>query len=143
MTSLFALALLLFIIKEVTSQNNAVAQSEQLCKAKVSVTPIQLGRDSYGVVMVDQSSETIWVYEINKGGSSHNRLKLLAARSWKYDKMMDSYNTSEPTPAQVKELIGKMQGLQPNIEQSEQDQDSNQSFEGSNDGNDDDNHVSK
>jgi hypothetical protein len=77
-------------------------------QAAVSVVPIQLGRESYGVVMIDAKSETIWVYEINTRGTTYSRLKLLAARSWHYDKMLEEYNSTEPRPRQVKKIIEQL-----------------------------------
>jgi len=33
---------------------------------------------------------------------------LLAARSWKYDRLLEEYNASEPRPKQVKLLLEKL-----------------------------------
>ncbi len=74
----------------------------------IVVVPVQLGRDSYGIVMVDQLEERIWVYELNSRGGAHNRLRLLAARNFKYDRLLDDYNTGEPKPEQVKEILERL-----------------------------------
>lgn len=76
--------------------------------AAVSVVPIQLGRESYGLAMVDAKSETIWIYEINTRGPAHSRLKLLAARSWHYDKLLEEYNSAQPRPHEVKNIIEQL-----------------------------------
>ena len=70
----------------------------------ITAFPVQLGKDSYGIAMIDNISEHIWIYEINRSG---NRLKLLAARSWQYDRSLDQFNTSDPTPEQVRKLLEK------------------------------------
>jgi hypothetical protein len=79
---------------------------------EVSVVPIQLGRESYGIAMVDPKRETVWLYEINTRGPAHSRLKLLAARSWHYDKLLEEYNSAEPKPKQVKDIIEQL--MRPN-----------------------------
>jgi hypothetical protein len=76
--------------------------------AAVSVVPLQLGRESYGLAMVDAKSETIWIYEINSRAPAHSRLKLLAARSWHYDKLLEEYNSAQPRPREVKNIIEQL-----------------------------------
>lgn len=74
----------------------------------VSVVPLQLGRESYGLAMVDAKAETIWIYEINSRAPAHSRLKLLAARSWHYDKLLEEYNSAQPRPREVKNIIEQL-----------------------------------
>ncbi|MHC4131849.1 MAG: hypothetical protein ACYSSP_10460 [Planctomycetota bacterium] len=83
----------------------------------IIVIPLQLERDNYGLAMVDTLRETLWIYEINNRGPAHNRLRLLAARSWKYDRLLEEYNTAEPRPKQVKLLLEKL--MQPETENIE------------------------
>ena len=87
--------------------NSASAQgpAQGVTENGILVIPVQLERDSYGLAMVDTVGQTLWIYEINKHGPSHNRLKLLAARSWRYDRLLKQYNTAEPKPEQVKLLL--------------------------------------
>lgn len=75
---------------------------------QVVVVPVQTGRDSYGLAMADMRAERLWVYEIEPRGPARKRLRLLAARNWHHDKLLDEYNTAEPTPAQVKEMVEKL-----------------------------------
>ncbi len=35
-------------------------------------------------------------------------MKLLAARSWRYDRQLEQYNTAEPKPEQIKALLEKL-----------------------------------
>jgi hypothetical protein len=76
--------------------------------AAVSVVSLQLGRESYGVAMVDSKAETIWIYEINSHAPAHSRLKLVAARSWHYDKLLEEYNSAQPKPSEVKSIIEQL-----------------------------------
>ncbi len=73
----------------------------------ILVVPVQVGRDAYGLVMVDTIGKTLWVYEIN-ARAPKNRLRLLAAREWQYDQLLTEYNTGEPRPRQVKKLLEKL-----------------------------------
>jgi hypothetical protein len=72
---------------------------------EILVVPIQIERDRYGLAMVDTVGQTLWIYELNNVGPAHSRLRLLAARSWQYDRMLKQYNTAEPKPEQVKILL--------------------------------------
>lgn len=82
--------------------------------SNILVVPIQIERDKYGLAMVDTVGQTLWIYELNNVGPTHSRLRLLAARSWQYDRMLKQYNTAEPKPEQVKRLLEEEQlGKQP------------------------------
>ena len=47
---------------------SAQAGIDEQPTSAVTAVPIQLGRDSYGVAMVDAKSESIWIYEVNTRG---------------------------------------------------------------------------
>jgi len=82
----------------------------------ILVVPVQTGRDNYGFVMVDTVKQTLWVYSINSNAPSYSRLKLLAARSWRYDRLLQQYNTDEPKPEQVRLLLENLEKPQKQIE---------------------------
>lgn len=86
----------------------------------IDVVPIQLGRDSYGIVMVDKIAKTMWIYEIGSRGPAHNKLRLLAARSWKYDRQLTDFNTGEPKPEQVKKLLERLAKPEPKMQMEPQ-----------------------
>jgi hypothetical protein len=50
--------------------------------------------------MVDVDLGTLWVYQI-KG----NKLALVAARNWAYDRQLQEFNCEAPTPNDVAQLI--------------------------------------
>jgi hypothetical protein len=79
---------------------------------RILVVPVQIGRDSYGLAMVDTVAQTLWIYEVNSGDPAHNRLALLAARSWRHDRLLQRYNTGEPKPEQVRVLLENLGQLQ-------------------------------
>jgi len=99
------IAAVLLVCVELPTQR-VCADEQNITPNNITILPIQIGRDSYGVVMVDTTSEHMWVYELNKSGSNR-RLKLIAARDWRFDKELSQYNTAEPTPEQVKTLLQK------------------------------------
>lgn len=103
----------------------AQAAVQPVSDGRILVLPVQVGRDSYGIAMVDTVAERLWVYEISSRTTAHNRLRLLAARSWQYDKLLDEYNTADPKPRQVKELLEKLSRKQ----QSQEEKDLKELFE--------------
>jgi len=66
----------------------------------------QLGKDVYGIIMIDVDAGTLWIYQLRPG----SKLKLMAARSWMYDRYLEEYNCAPPTPSDVSNLVvGKQQ----------------------------------
>ena len=105
---------LFFTSSKLGSPANAQAEVQSSSNSEIMVVPIQLERDKYGIAMVDTVGQTLWIYELNSMGPPHNRLRLLAARSWQYDKLLKQYNTAEPKPEQVKMLLEEeLSGKQP------------------------------
>ncbi|UCC29254.1 MAG: hypothetical protein JSU86_13755 [Phycisphaerales bacterium] len=62
----------------------------------------QLSKGSYGVYMVDVDAMTIWVYEYlpQKGC-----LRLAAARTWRYDRYLESHNICDLPPDIVEQMV--------------------------------------
>lgn len=62
----------------------------------------QLAKSSFGVYVVDVDAMTIWTYEYlpQKGC-----LRLASARSWRYDRYLEDYNTCDLPPAAVEKMI--------------------------------------
>jgi len=96
---------LFFIGSKAGPAADAQAELPAAAEGGILVIPVQIERDSYGLAMVDTVGQTLWVYELNSRGPAQNRLKLLAARSWRYDRLLQQYNTSEPKPEQIKMLL--------------------------------------
>ena len=98
-------ALLVLFIMGRSPLSNVNAQPQLGSGGDISVVGIQIDRDRYGLAMVDEASETVWIYEINSRGAGENRLRLLAARSWKYDRRLEDLNNAEPRPEQIRMLL--------------------------------------
>jgi hypothetical protein len=62
----------------------------------------------------------LWIYEPNCRGCTNSRLKLLKARSWRYDRLPQQHNTAEPKPEQVKMLLENLGQLQKTPNKKEQ-----------------------
>lgn len=65
----------------------------------------QLTAKTYGVFMMDVDSGTLWCYELQHGPNGEPQLKLVAARSWIYDRFLEEFNVADPVPSAVKMLV--------------------------------------
>ena len=85
------------------------AGQEKKCeKNGVFVMAGQISHKTYGLYLVDYRNKTICVYQYDSG---KRNLRLMAARTYEFDVKLDSYNTGEPSPAQIKELISRQNRL--------------------------------
>jgi hypothetical protein len=69
----------------------------------------QLTGKSYGLFMMDVDSGTIWCYEFQRGLNNEPQMKLVAARSWIYDRYLEEFNVADPIPSEVKTLVQQQQ----------------------------------
>ena len=62
----------------------------------------QLSKGTFGVYMVDMDAMTMWVYEYlpQKGC-----LRLAAARTWRYDRYLESHNLCDLPPEAVERMV--------------------------------------
>ncbi len=117
---------LFFIGSKFGSPASAQAELQGNKNGEILVVPIQIERDRYGLAMVDTLGETLWIYELSSRGPAHNRLRLLAARSWQYDRLLKQYNTAEPTPEQVRTLLEDLgEQMKERVKEKQQDLDVN------------------
>ncbi|HEY1683183.1 MAG TPA: hypothetical protein VGG19_00340 [Tepidisphaeraceae bacterium] len=72
--------------------------------AGVFIMPGQFSPNSYGCYLMDVDAQTLCVYGWDPMG---RKLKLLASRSFRYDRKLANFNTENPSPEEVKELIEK------------------------------------
>jgi hypothetical protein len=65
-----------------------------------------LERDQYGLFMLDVDQGTIWCYAFdNVGGTS--KLRLVAARTWVYDRYLQDFNCAAPDFRAVQRLVNQ------------------------------------
>lgn len=98
---IWALLAGLLSLQEADAQPSVAAQGEQY-----EVIPVQIGRTSSGLAVVNFSRKKLWVYELNRDGTA--RIRLLAARDFRYDELLPEYNSSDPTPNQVRDILEKL-----------------------------------
>ena len=111
---------LFFIAGTLGLPTSTQAELQAGTEGRVLVIPVQLERDSYGLAMVDTVGQTLWIYRISSRGPVHKRLELLAARSWRYDRLLRNYNTAGPQPEQVKMLLENLGHLQKEEDKAKQ-----------------------
>jgi len=66
--------------------------------------PIEPNR--YGLFMLDIEQGTVWCYAIDKEQGTP-KLRLIAARSWLYDRYLRDFNSAEPTYRTVRDLVAR------------------------------------
>jgi len=99
-----------FLLLAGFSEERKDGQSPELNRqTNVIAVPIQLGRDSYGLAMIDNESQTLWVYGFDTRGKTFETLHLVAARSFEFDRKLTEWNTDAPTPTQVKNILETLQ----------------------------------
>lgn len=69
---------------------------------RVFVVAGQISDETYGLYLVDYENKTICVYQYLP---RDRKLSLMAARTYRYDVQLDEYNTDDPLPSEVKELV--------------------------------------
>lgn len=72
----------------------------------------QLTSKTYGLFMMDVDSGTLWCYELQHGANGEPQLKLVAARSWVYDRYLEEFNAADPIPSAVKVLVQQQRAAQ-------------------------------
>lgn len=66
----------------------------------------QLDHNRFGLFMLDVDQGTIWCYEIDSSGAAR-KLRLIAARSWIYDRYLQDFNCAAPDFRAVQELVAQ------------------------------------
>jgi hypothetical protein len=113
-TVLWIIALLLTVIATAlwlrpagTLTRPAYAQTPPLAGARgvyAFTGPIE--RDKYGLFMLDVDQGTIWCYAFDRAGETA-KLRLVAARTWIYDRYLQDFNCAEPSFRMVRELVSE------------------------------------
>jgi hypothetical protein len=74
----------------------------------VKVVAGQISDKTYGLYLVDYEKSTICVYQFLP--NSH-KLRLMAARTYRYDVQLDEFNTHDPLPREVRDLVQQQKRL--------------------------------
>jgi hypothetical protein len=93
--------------------STALAQQPPMAGARgvfAFTGPIE--RDRYGLFMLDVDQGTIWCYAFeNVAGTS--KLRLVAARTWVYDRFLQDFNCAAPDFRTVQKLVAQQRAQPP------------------------------
>jgi hypothetical protein len=70
--------------------------------AGLYLMPGQLSNSTWGCYVMDTDAQTLMAYQYFPGDK---KLRLLAARNFRYDRKLHDFNTDSPTPAEVGKLL--------------------------------------
>lgn len=91
----------------------ALAQGQPLTGARgIFAFTGQLGPEQYGLFMLDVDQGTVWCYEMTNAQGTR-KLRLVAARSWVYDRYLQDYNSLKPDFRDVQELVAQQRARVP------------------------------
>jgi hypothetical protein len=84
--------------------------------AGLFMMPAQFSTNTWGCYLMDVDQQTLCAYQYLPG---EHQLRLVAARNFRYDRKLGNYNTANPSPLEVKDLIEKeaagIRGANPQI----------------------------
>lgn len=72
----------------------------------------QLDKNRFGLFMIDVDSHTVWCYEYRP---ATRRMKLVAARSFSFDRYLKDYNCDEPTVKMVQDMLDEQNRVEDRI----------------------------
>ena len=72
--------------------------------AGVYVMPAQFSQTIWGCYVMDLEQQTLCAYTVS---GTPPKLRLVAAREIRHDRRLRNYNTPDPSPAEVQDLIAK------------------------------------
>jgi hypothetical protein len=85
----------------------ALAQGQALAGARgIFAFTGPLSRDQYGLFMLDVDQGTLWCYAFDTSGAT-SKLRLVAARTWIYDRYLQDFNCAAPDFRMVQQLVSQ------------------------------------
>ncbi len=83
----------------------ALAQNQPLAGARgIFAFTGQIDHNRFGLFMLDVDQGTIWCYELDSIGGAR-KLRLIAARTFLYDRYLQDFNCAAPDFRMVRELV--------------------------------------
>ncbi|HOQ05660.1 MAG TPA: hypothetical protein PKY88_10660 [Anaerohalosphaeraceae bacterium] len=83
----------------------SVRAGEAPTASTILAVPVQISRDNQGIALIDTRNRTIWVYEFFDRQTGFKQIRLMAARSWEYDRLLTEWNSADPTPQQIRSVL--------------------------------------
>jgi hypothetical protein len=91
----------------------ALAQAQPLVGARgVFAFSGQLDRERFGLFMLDVDQGTLWCYELVPV-EGVRKLRLVAARTFMYDRYLQSFNNLEPGFREVQQMVARERQARP------------------------------
>ncbi len=88
----------------------AIAQTAGPAGARgVYAFPGQLDSGKFGLFMLDVDEGTLWCYELENVGGVR-KLRLIAGRSWIYDRYLKNFNNAGETWQAIRDLVAEERG---------------------------------
>lgn len=88
----------------------AAAQNQPLAGARgVFAFTGPIDRDQYALFMLDVDQGTIWCYAFDTVGGTR-KLRLIAARTWIYDRYLQDFNCAAPDFREIQALVNQQRG---------------------------------
>ena len=87
------------------SPYTAQASADLASGSAILAVPIQISRENQGIALIDTRNRTLWIYELFDRQTGFKQIRLMAARSWEYDRLLTEWNSAEPTPQQIRTVL--------------------------------------
>jgi hypothetical protein len=87
------------------SPYTAQASADLASGSVILAVPIQISRENQGIALIDTRNRTLWIYELFDRQTGFKQIRLMAARSWEYDRLLTEWNSAEPTPQQIRTVL--------------------------------------
>ena len=98
-------AMAVFLLSGHSRATNGYQSVENGRSLDIIAMPVQLRGGVDGIAIIDRSNYTICIYQYQGHRPVYERFVLLSARSFRYDRLLQDYNTAEPRPEAVKQMI--------------------------------------
>ncbi|MBK9120433.1 MAG: hypothetical protein IPM18_12655 [Phycisphaerales bacterium] len=86
---------------------SALAQGQPMAGARgVYAFTGPLARDQFGLFMLDIDQGTLWCYAFDDVAGTR-KLRLIAARTWMYDRYLQDFNCAAPDFRMVQQLVNQ------------------------------------
>ncbi len=94
-----------FLLRDTRAEVEMKAVSARPAGAEVLAFPVEVKPGYQAIALIDKENETLSLYQYDITRAAHERLVLLAARSFRYDRLLEDYNTAQPRPDEIKKRV--------------------------------------
>lgn len=98
------------------SDRQALAQPTPMVGARgIYAFAGQVDRNRWGLYMLDIEQGTVWCYAFEPENAT-TKLRLIAGRSWIYDRYLRDFNCASPSVADIQQLVARQREARPAAE---------------------------